>query len=112
SPRMRARRVDLNRSRSRSHGLEAVKETKTDDAGLGTCGAARIIPDGSQVSGATITGLWVGRGLPPFGSGVTRISLIPPSLGGSPISAAPVVVTLKSTLTGVGVRCGRLSHSS
>jgi hypothetical protein len=26
-----------------------------------------------QVSGATITGLWVGNGLPPSGSGVTMI---------------------------------------
>jgi hypothetical protein len=64
------------------------------------------------VSGATITGVWVGDELPPFGSGVTRISVTPWSLGGSPMSPDPREVTLKRTFVGTGAPRDRFNHIS
>jgi hypothetical protein len=59
-----------------------------------------------------MTGVWVGAGLPPSGSGVTITSRIPRRLAGNFSSAVPAEVTLNSTPAGTGALRGAFSHTS
>ena len=82
--------------------MDALRNGPTDAAAGGP----------NKLVGATISGRLVGTVLPPAGSSVTRMSLTPTRLPGTPTSAAPAAVTLNRAVVGAGLAPGRSSHTS